>query len=113
MLEKKKRKVKSKGAVNDLANLFDRANQLLNAIIPIMDRLQDPPYNVPPPSEPVPLQLSPWDIFGLRQNCSEEEFKRRYRELMKMYHPDKGAPDVMMKRVNQAAEMIKAEKGWK
>jgi DnaJ-class molecular chaperone len=28
-------------------------------------------------------------IFGLQENVSEDEIKKRYRELMSQYHPDK------------------------
>lgn len=112
MLEKKKRR-KSKGAVNDLANLVEHLTQLVNTVLPIMDRLQMPPYNVPPPSEPPPMRLSAWDIFGLSESCSEDEFKKRYIDLLKFYHPDSGGSTEMMKRVNQAADRIKEKKGWR
>lgn len=56
---------------------------------------------------------NPYILFGLSPSATEEEFKKRYKDLMRIYHPDKGASDdTMVKLLNQAWEDIRRQKGW-
>lgn len=52
-----------------------------------------------------------YDVLGLKDGASEDEVKKRSRELMKKYHPDvnkeKGAEE-QFKRINEATERIKS-----
>ena len=49
--------------------------------------------------------LDPCVIFGLPRSASLEAFKRRYRQLSQIYHPDKeGGYEAAMKLLNNAYE---------
>lgn len=68
-------------------------------------------FHVIPPPPPAPI--SPYELFGLDRNAPAEAFKQRYRDLMKIYHPDTGTQnDAMAKRLNVAWTAIKQERGW-
>jgi len=73
-------------------------------------------HQLPPPgpSAPAPRpELSPYEIFGLSPSSPQEAFKKRYQDIMKVFHPDSGSTnDVMAKKVNNAWESIRREKGW-
>ena len=74
---------------------------------------QIPPGAGPTPAVPAPVKLSPYDIFGLSSSSSQDAFKKRYQDLMKIFHPDSGSTnDFMAKQVNLAWEAIRKEKGW-
>lgn len=58
----------------------------------------------------------PYKVLGVRPGTSREEIKRRYRELMAAYHPDKAAmataeirklAEEKVKEINQAYETIR------
>jgi DnaJ-domain-containing protein 1 len=54
-------------------------------------------------------------ILGLERTASDNEIKRRYRELMHVLHPDKsGTPGttIFFQMVNAAFQSISKEKGW-
>lgn len=34
--------------------------------------------------------MNPYEILGIRENVSEKEIKKAYRDLVKMYHPEQG-----------------------
>ena len=68
-------------------------------------------FHVIPPPDPEPI--SPYELFGLGRDATEEAFQQRYRDLMKIYHPDTGTQnDAMAKRLNVAWTAIKKERGW-
>ena len=46
------------------------------------------------------------DILGLEKNASKEEILKRYQELMKENHPDKGGSEWFTKKLNQAKETL-------
>lgn len=78
----------------------------------LVQELRTPP--APPSSRPPATRVNAYEIFGLPRDASQKEFKERYRELMRLYHSDRGSgSDAMAKRINQAYEEIKAERGWK
>lgn len=65
-------------------------------------------------AEPPHLDLSPYEILGVPPSAGEKEVKHRYRELMRMFHTDRGSgSDSMAKKINQAYDDIKRERGWK
>jgi len=59
--------------------------------------------------------VDPYRILGLERSASEDEVKKRYRELVRVLHPDKsGTPGTALffQMVTAAYERIKIEKGW-
>jgi len=59
--------------------------------------------------------VDPYRILGLERSASEDEVKKRYRELVRVLHPDKsGTPGTALffQMVTAAYEQIKREKGW-
>jgi len=51
--------------------------------------------------------IDPYAILGLPHSASAEEVKTRYRELSRIYHPDKeGGYEGAMKLLNNAYEQI-------
>lgn len=43
-----------------------------------------------------------YDILGVSKTSSQEEIKKKYRELSKMHHPDKGGDEEVFKKINEA-----------
>jgi DnaJ-domain-containing protein 1 len=60
--------------------------------------------------------LDPYRILGLENSASDEEVKKRYRELIRMLHPDaskvKGTA-TLFQIVMGAYEAIGRQRGWK
>ena len=59
--------------------------------------------------------LDPYQILGLDKSASDEEVKKRYRELVKRLHPDTAGVEgtsFLLQLVLAAYEMIKRERGW-
>ena len=104
-------KGKGKGhLLKDLNRTLELSKELIEAGTSFIDRLQ--------PAKPLPdsssISESAYEVMGLPEDATENQFRARYRELAKLYHADKGSgSDAMMKRVNRAMEEIKKEKGWK
>ncbi len=110
--------------LNDLLESFtknapqiaDAAQRFFDSFAPGKQQLPPPPW--PPRYEykvvtPAPATISPYELFSLQPNAPQDTFKQRYRDLMKVYHPDTGAQnDAMAKRVNAAWEIIKKDRGW-
>ena len=46
-------------------------------------------------------------ILGLAEGFTEDELKKKYRELSMKWHPDKGGDEEMMKQINVAYETLK------
>lgn len=58
--------------------------------------------------------VDPYTILGLPHSASLEEVERRYKQLSKIYHPDKeGGYEEAMKLLNNAYEQIKRDKKGK
>ena len=59
--------------------------------------------------------FDPYQVLGLDKSASDEEIKKRYRELINKLHPDKsGTPgtNFLFQMVVGAFELIKRERGW-
>ncbi len=59
--------------------------------------------------------FDPYRILGLDSSSSNEEVKKRYRELLHRLHPDTagtGGTVFLLQMVLAAYEMIKKERGW-
>ena len=58
--------------------------------------------------------LDPYQILGLDKSASDEEVKKRYRDLIKKLHPDSAGIEgtsFLLQLVLAAYEMIKRERG--
>jgi len=58
--------------------------------------------------------FDPYQVLGLDKSASDEEVKKRYKELMSKIHPDKAGPETtfLSTMVNAAYEMIRKERRW-
>jgi DnaJ like chaperone protein len=70
----------------------------------------------------VTVANDPYLILGLDRSAQADEIKRRYRELVRAYHPDRhiaaGVPEEMieiaterLQKVNEAYDRIARERG--
>ena len=48
-------------------------------------------------------------VLGLPLHATPEQIKRRYRQLAKRYHPDRGGDQREMQKIIQAYEFLKKE----
>lgn len=106
---------------NNNADILNAFGSLLGNAARLVDALNQRPggnYQNDTGERALPPQaqgtgIDPYQLLGLRANCSKEEFSARYRSLMKVYHPDSGAgDDTMAKLINMAAGKIKEMRGW-
>ena len=66
----------------------------------------------PAPQEPAMPLADAYAVLGLPQTASLEEVKRNYRNLARLFHPDKGGYKEAMILLNNAHDrIIKREKG--
>lgn len=59
--------------------------------------------------------IDPYQILGLDKSASDDEVKKRYRELAHILHPDKSkthATTFFFKQVMVAYQLIARERGW-
>jgi len=59
--------------------------------------------------------LDPYRVLNLDRSASDEEVKKRYRELLIKLHPDTAGvrgTDFLLQMMIAAYEMIKRERGW-
>lgn len=61
--------------------------------------------------------FDPYQVLGLDKTTTEDEVKKRYRELVKRLHPDTagvegGGTAFMFQMVQAAYELIKRDRGW-
>ena len=47
-----------------------------------------------------------YEILGLKQNASKNEILKRYQELIKKNHPDKGGAEWITKQINKARDTL-------
>lgn len=63
------------------------------------------------PQPPSPTNYDPYQLLGLPQNATIQQVTQRYRQLAKIYHPDKaGGYGKGMALLNEAYEKIRREK---
>lgn len=46
------------------------------------------------------------EVFGLKENFSKEELKRKYRELVKIVHPDTGGDENLFKFIETCKNIL-------
>ena len=59
--------------------------------------------------------FNPYLMLGLERTATDEEVKKRYREMVNILHPDKSgtpATGIYFDMVQKAYEMIGKERGW-
>jgi len=59
--------------------------------------------------------VDPYSVLGLDRSASDEEVKKKYRELVHVLHPDKsGTPATgsLFQMVQTAFQLIAKERGW-
>lgn len=58
--------------------------------------------------------FDPYQVLGLDKSASDEEVKKRYREMMAKVHPDKVGQEMsfLAAIVNAAYDMIKMQRKW-
>jgi len=102
---------KTKSRLTEINRGLELLAELVRMAPPLIDRLRPPLVT---PSQQTPeTGLTPYEVFGLPPNAGRNDFKKRYRDLMRLFHSDKGSgSDAMAKRVNQAWDEIRQEKGW-
>lgn len=61
------------------------------------------------------MSFDPFVVLGLDENCSNDELKERYRELMATMHPDRtqGKTNFLASLINVAYEQICKQRGIK
>ena len=60
--------------------------------------------------------FDPYEMLRLDRNASDEEVKKRYRDLLQKLHPDTAGvegTEFLLRVVVAAYEVIKVERGWK
>ncbi len=60
--------------------------------------------------------FDPYMILGLRKDCSDDEVKRRFRELARILHPDTSScqgTEFLFLLVNLSYEHIARERRWR
>jgi len=60
--------------------------------------------------------FDPYKVLGLEKEASDEEVKKRYRELLRKLHPDTAGMEgtsFLLQMVLAAYELIKREREWK
>ena len=63
----------------------------------------------------MPQGFDPYRILGLDKEASDEEIKKRYRQLLRKLHPDTAGMEgtsFLLQMVLAAYELIKRERGW-
>jgi len=60
--------------------------------------------------------FDPYRVLGLDKSVSDEEVKKRYKDLLRKLHPDTAGVEgtaFLLQMVLAAYELIKQERGWK
>ena len=54
--------------------------------------------------------MNPYKILGVKNNASQDEIKKAFREKAQEHHPDKGGSEEKFKQINEAYSMISDSK---
>lgn len=52
-------------------------------------------------------EISYYDVLGLKPTCTIEEIQKKYREMVKKHHPDKGGNPELIELINKAYTILK------
>ena len=123
-MAKRKRKTEIQAAFDAIAGFRDLVDETFQKFTgkPIAAWLKEfqqpgqpgqlPPGQSPAPQEPAMPLADAYAVLGLPQTASLEEVKRNYRNLARLFHPDKGGYKEAMILLNNAHDrIIKREKG--
>ena len=68
-----------------------------------------------PGSSPMPGDDTAYRVLGLEKTASDEQIKKRYRDLAKRLHPDVAGKETehLFKLIQAAYELIAGQRGWK
>lgn len=103
-----------------LEEVYDLINDLLRDVVnpeQIAGFIQSMGLNafaLPGPGQGQP-ELDPYKILGLEKSASDEEVKKRYRDLLYRLHPDTAGvrgTEFVLGLVMEAYKRISAERGW-
>ena len=122
-MAKRKRKTEIQDAFDAIAGFRDLVDETVEKITgkrlaDWFQEFQRPPRELPqgkqaaPQQEPAMPLADAYAVLGLPQTASLEEVKRNYRNLARLFHPDKGGYKEAMILLNNAHDrIIKREKG--
>lgn len=98
-----------------LAKPLDQLGKVIERAAPIIDRAARP--QAPRPQPPPPPRTPPKDpskeareLFGFTPEVklTREVIKKRYHELVHIYHPDKGGSTAQMAKITAARDVLLA-----
>ncbi len=103
-----------------LEEMHDQMNDLLKGTLDpekIIGFIEAMGFNMSQFSGLMPNQagFSPYKVLGLDKSASDEEIKRRYRELLHKLHPDTAGArgtEFLFTLVMAAYKQISKERGW-
>lgn len=96
------------GVVGKITGFIDKSGTILDKVA-----MGDYSAFKSTPAEPTPKPTGPdpRKLMGFKPNVvlTEKEIRDRKRELSKVYHPDKGFDDSLLKDINAAADQLLRE----
>lgn len=96
----RKRRGSRVGEINDWMDTIERGANMFEGFAGRVGRLRGRRAAEP---DSGPLELTCFQIMGLKPNCTRDELSRQFRRLQGAYHPDSGATDdTMSKRISSA-----------
>lgn len=119
-MPRRKKKTEIQDAFDVIAGFRDLVDETFEkftgkSIAAWLKEFQQPLGELPPGQTAAPQQepaiplANAYAILGLPQNASLEEVKRNYRNLARLFHPDKGGYTEAMVLLNNAYDRIKRE----
>ena len=103
---------RKKSVISEINQGLELGVELIRTVESIIASVRAPRESLT--AEPPQLELSPYETLGVPTSAGEKEVKHRYRELMRMFHSDRGSgSDSMAKKINESYAAIKRERGWR